>query len=139
MHKDSLRFKKNGQSVVEIILAVAVFSIIASGVVVLGVGTLQGYLRTQDESRAIEIVQEGMDAVRSIRDRNWSSLSVGSHGLSDTGGLWVFSGVSEIVGKYTRTVTVISGPFRQTANLQDGQAQSLQRAEAAAGEILFKK
>ncbi|OHA53600.1 MAG: hypothetical protein A3A30_00400 [Candidatus Terrybacteria bacterium RIFCSPLOWO2_01_FULL_48_14] len=108
MHKDSLRFKKNGQSVVEIILAVAVFSIIASGVVVLGVGTLQGYLRTQDESRAIEIVQEGMDAVRSIRDRNWSSLSVGSHGLSDTGGLWVFSGVSEIVGKYTRTVTVNS-------------------------------
>lgn len=99
--------KKTGFSLLELILAVAIFSLggvtMATLMVDSSISTKLGAERTE----ALFYAKEGMEAVRSIHDTAWADLTVGSHGLDYTGGAWVFSGTSDLINnKYTRVVEV---------------------------------
>jgi hypothetical protein len=59
-----------------------------------------------NRNRAISIAEEGLEAVRNIRDDSFSNLVVGTHGINNSEGEWQFSGSSDSVDIYTRTVTV---------------------------------
>ena len=106
-----IRFKRSrisGQSIVEIIIALAIFLIIAGSGVVTVLGALSASRLGEEETKAALLASEGIEAVTSIKNQNWESLSAGVYGLSNSGGTWAFNGASDTdpSGKYTRVVNV---------------------------------
>lgn len=55
---------------------------------------------------ALAFAKEGLEASRLIRDRSWSELTTGPHGLVAEGNTWRFQSTPDTRGNLTRTVTV---------------------------------
>ena len=100
--------RAKGFSLVEVILSSAVF--------VLLVTALSGaYLYGQESTalagnlaRASMLTEEGLEAVRNIRDggNGVANLLNGTYGLTTTGNIWNLSGSSDTNGIFTRSVTI---------------------------------
>lgn len=102
--------KKNGFSIVEIILAVGIFVIFAAGITPLVVQSLEGNRLGEEQTVATQYASEGLEAARSIKNQSFSNLvnSTGT-GILQSGGVWTFSGSSNQFGpnnKYTRVLSV---------------------------------
>lgn len=97
-----------GQSLVEVIVAVAIFVIIAGSSVVAVLGSLSTSRLGEEETQATAYAVEGIEAVRSIRNKSWEDLTDGNHGLSGLGGAWTFLDTSEELDKFTRVVKISS-------------------------------
>ncbi len=99
------KLTSQGSSLVEVLLAVTLFGVIATifvGAIIFGQEStsLAGH-----RVRANMLVDEGMEAVRNLRDNNFANLSNGTHGLSiDT--TWGLSGSFDEVDIFTRTITI---------------------------------
>jgi hypothetical protein len=104
--KSMLPRNRKGQSIVEIVIAVGLFTLILSSVVVLYLGVFKTNLRDAEKLQADMYLQQGLEAVRSIRDFSFANLTNGTHGLTRTNGYWEFSGASDVQGQFTRTVLV---------------------------------
>ncbi|MDP3973696.1 MAG: prepilin-type N-terminal cleavage/methylation domain-containing protein [Candidatus Daviesbacteria bacterium] len=97
-----------GVSLVEVLLSVAVFGLIVTG---LFGGLIYGQQSTAlagQRARAVMLADEGLEAVRNIRDENFSNLSDGTYGLTTTGNQWNLSGSSDITDIFTRQVVISS-------------------------------
>ena len=57
-------------------------------------------------SQAILLAEEGLEAVRNIRDENFSLLTAGTHGLTRNSGTWAFGGLSDVTGEFSRNITI---------------------------------
>ena len=99
---------KSGFSLVEIIIAMAIFSIIVAGGLTGFIPVLNQNRQSTEIIQASRLAQEGLEAVRSIRDRNFALLSEGNSGIGISNNLWNFSGVSDITGKFTRQISLVS-------------------------------
>ncbi len=95
-----------GQSLLEILFAIALFSV--------GVVTI-GYLIVDSSSsmrygiealQAESLAREGVVAVRTIRDDSFSRLIPGTYGVVLEDGLWALTPGSDTTGKFVRTVTI---------------------------------
>jgi len=106
MQKSKLQLNRCGQSIIEIIVAVGIFTLIASSIVILYLGSHSTNLRDTERLQADMYLQQGMEATRSIRDYNFSNLTNGTHGLTDINTYWEFSGSSNTFGQFTRSITV---------------------------------
>lgn len=81
--------------------------IFSVGVFSLSLETLQRGARTDLQQEALFYAQEGLEATRSIRDRNFLELTNGDHGLALVSDQWTFIPAPEdIDGFYERTLTV---------------------------------
>ncbi|TRZ79469.1 prepilin-type N-terminal cleavage/methylation domain-containing protein [bacterium] len=100
---------KTGFSIIELLIAMAVFVLLSASISVL-MFSGEDLLRINLVSyKALLYAQEGIEAVRSIRDGDWQYLTQGSHGLAQEGTAWIFSGISDIIEeKYRRSITLIS-------------------------------
>lgn len=104
---------QKGFSVLEVILASALFVIFSSGVV--GV-VLQGYQLNrlaEEETIANQYAVEGIEAARSIRNQSYLNLlnTAGSGIVASSSGFWKFSGTNNQFGtnnKFTRVIKVSS-------------------------------
>lgn len=95
-----------GQSLVEILLAVAVFTL---GVVTIGFLVLESFASTQftqDSLTARLLAQEGLEAVRALRDTSFDAVEVGTHGIAYTAGAWALTPASDVTGKFTRSIVI---------------------------------
>lgn len=101
------RYKLRGQSLVEVIIAVAIFVIIAGSSVVTILGSFLTSRLGEEETQATLLVIEGLEAAQSIRNQDWNDLTDGDHGLLSSGS-WSFSGTSDTDGKFSRVVNVSS-------------------------------
>ncbi len=99
---------KRGFSLVEVLLAISIFVLMASGVIGAILYGEQSSVLSGVRARAVFLSGEGMEAVRGIRDRDFSNLSVGTHGISQSSGQWEFSGNQDAEGIYTRRIQVSS-------------------------------
>lgn len=95
-------------SLVEVLLSGAVFSLLVTTLVGVYLYGEESTALAGNRVRAVFFAEEGLEAVRNIRDANFSNLSNGTYGLSISGGQWSFSGSSDTNGIFTRTVTVSS-------------------------------
>lgn len=91
------------------LLGAALFAVFiaAVGVTIL-VGQI-GFLRSGDASRATFLSEKALEAVRTIRDADWDSLTAGGpYGVSlGSGGTWEFSGTGTTTSDgYTTSVTL---------------------------------
>ncbi|MEK7630789.1 MAG: hypothetical protein AAB417_02070 [Patescibacteria group bacterium] len=110
-----------GQTLFEIIIALAIFSMIASILVSVSLGGFTALTQGGDQTKASGLAEEGMEALRSIRDGAWNEIrpAIGSQtavvtgAISDvpkvpTGREWIFTAgaPAETLGKFTRTITL---------------------------------
>ena len=100
--------KSKGQSLVEVIIAVSIFVIIAGSSVVVVLGSFITSRLAEDETQAASLAVEGIEAVSSIKNKSWDNLTDGNHGLSNSGNEWTFSESEDINGKYARVINVSS-------------------------------
>lgn len=100
---------QRGFSIIEIILAIAVFVIFSSGAVAVILQGLSANRLGKEQTVATEYAAEGLEAMRSIKNQSFSSLvSTTSAGVARSlAGTWIFSGTSNIFdGRYTRTIAI---------------------------------
>ncbi|OGH11263.1 MAG: hypothetical protein A2857_06585 [Candidatus Levybacteria bacterium RIFCSPHIGHO2_01_FULL_36_15] len=97
-----------GQSLIEIIIAVSILIIVATSLIFTVSGSFSTTRLGKEQTQATFLADEGMNAVNSIRNQNFNSLINGDHGLSNSGGIWSFSGTfdKDASGKYTRIATI---------------------------------
>lgn len=97
--------KSNGFSLIEIILSSGLLAIFALAFLgVLGFSQ-ESTLRAGQRGRAIFLAEEGIEAVRSIRDENFTILTIGDHGITSTS-KWNLTNQPEILENFTRTITI---------------------------------
>lgn len=98
---------KYGQSIIEIIIAMAIFALFASSMVHLILGSLALLSEGGNLSSASNLAQEAIEAVISIKNRSWNKLEYSKSGIVASGTEWVFSGegTEEQIGIYSREIT----------------------------------
>ena len=101
---------EKGQSLIELLVAVAVFVITASGMIFFILDSYAAGILSGQLTQANFLAKEGVEAATSIRNSNWDDLTAGSHGLSVSEGNWTFQGeeedVSFLLNQGTRKVIV---------------------------------
>jgi prepilin-type N-terminal cleavage/methylation domain-containing protein len=99
-----------GQTLIELLIAIGIFVIAVTGLAYFILDSYVAGRLTEEITVANFLAKEGIEAARSIRDNDWSILSVGEHGLMISGNNWVFSGteedVSYLLGKGTRKIII---------------------------------
>ena len=103
---DLNNMKNNGFSLIEVIVAVGLFAIIAGGGVAGLIAPLASNRSSGEINKANLLAQEGLEAVRSIRDRNFSNLVSGTVGVGISSSLWSFVGTSDVTDKFTRIINI---------------------------------
>ena len=98
---------QKGQSLIEILFALALFTI---GVVTVGYvlfDAFDSFRYGVEASQARYIAIEGIEAVRSIRDTDSDQLQEGTYGLAHIDGYWELSSSSDdLLGTFDRTLTI---------------------------------
>jgi len=104
-----MNFKK-GQSLIELIIAIGIFVFVVPALVFLALDSYVSGRLASEMTKADFLAQEGLEAVRSIRDNSWSDLTAGTYGLAISGVHWIFQGSSEDINDQlkggTRVITI---------------------------------
>ena len=98
--------RPRGYVLIEVILASALLLLL---VVAFGGALLYGQevtVLSANRAQAVFWADEALEAVRNIRDEDYDGLVNGTYGLITTGGVWSLSGVQDVDGIFTRTVTI---------------------------------
>ncbi|MBU2524839.1 beta-propeller domain-containing protein [Patescibacteria group bacterium] len=95
-----------GLSLVEVIIAIGIFIIIAPAFITMVIGSYSNLTRSQNRIESVAFAQQGIEATRAMRDYQWSDLPAGTYGLTNSSGYWELSGSQDTSGKYTRSVTI---------------------------------
>ncbi len=99
---------QQGQSLIEIIFAISIFVV---GVVTIGYLTIDAFgsiQRVSDSTQARLLATEGIEAVISIKDGNFSDITAGTYELLIDNGRWTLSSSADEKGKFTRAITIES-------------------------------
>lgn len=107
--------RRAGFSVVEVLLATAIFGFLVTALVGAIIFGRQSTALAGERARAVLLADEGTQAVRNIRDASFGNLTDGTYGLTQTSGTWTLSGSSDTAGIFTRQITIAaSGTNRKT-------------------------
>ncbi len=102
--------REQGFSLIEILLAVAVFGTLATSLLGAIVYGRSSTADSGDRARAIQIADEGVQAARNIHDAAAANLVNGNtYGLAQSAGTWITSGAFDTTGIFKRTVAVSAG------------------------------
>lgn len=104
--RNPLRQGRKGFTIIEVLLAMGLFALVAGGGVSAAVGAFSVNRLGEEESYAGYLASEGIEATRAISARDYFNLVNGSRGLDFSTNRWEFSGSSNTFGKFTRTITV---------------------------------
>jgi Tfp pilus assembly protein PilV len=88
--------------------------LLASSLLIIAITAFVGAIIYSQESTAIAggisrasfLAQEGIEAVRNIRDESFGNLSDGSYGLLVSGNQWILSGSSDTTDGYVRQINI---------------------------------
>ncbi|OGE86659.1 MAG: hypothetical protein A3J48_01825 [Candidatus Doudnabacteria bacterium RIFCSPHIGHO2_02_FULL_46_11] len=121
-----------GFSLVEVILSASIFALLLTAVIGAIIYGQMSSALSGDRQRAVFLAQEGLEAVRSIRDNDFDLLTNGPHGLIIKQGqtaFWDFTGSSDITDGFTRQIQISSldGATKQITSTVTWP-QNLQRA-----------
>lgn len=111
--------KNKSEILVELLLALALFALVSGATVAVIAGAELGIVRSQQETQALAIAQEGAEAVRLIREDSFNKLTNGSHGLVLNGQRWQLQGSQDQHGDFARQVDVAIAHRNQLGELDD--------------------
>ena len=97
----------DGQSLLEVILAMAIFSLITAAMATMVTGSFTALTQGGEQTEAQALAQEAIESVRSIRDGAWNELVYTTSSASISNNQWIFTGEgsTETIGKYTRIIS----------------------------------
>lgn len=101
-----IRNNQSGLSLVELLIAMALFVIVASGITFVVIDAMLATQHGKDYGVANYLNQEALEASASIRNRGWKNLTIGTHGFDNTSSYWDFAGTSNTIGQYSRRLIV---------------------------------
>lgn len=100
-------FFKKGFSLIEAILSVTLLGMIAISLGSILIYSQQGSRLSGDRSQASFLAEQALEAVRNIRDNDFSALSSGIYGLTTTGNKWALSAsYPETIDIFTREIEI---------------------------------
>ena len=97
---------QSGFSPVEVLLAATVFGFLVTALVGAMVYGQASTAQAGERVRAQAIADEGVEAVRNIRDAAYSNIVDGTYGLVQSGGVWTLSGSSDVTDRFTRQAAI---------------------------------
>ncbi|MBI1754966.1 hypothetical protein HY250_00755 [Candidatus Azambacteria bacterium] len=104
---------QKGIGLIEIVIAIFVISVSLFAVIQLSVFALKATADRNDKAKAVVFAQEGMEAVRNIRDGSWTNniatLTFGAtYYLTVSGSQWALTQTNPgaLDGKFTRTIMI---------------------------------
>jgi type II secretory pathway pseudopilin PulG len=105
----SKKFLQPAWSLIEIIVALAIFSLVTASLISLSAGSLNPWINIGPSNRAEALAQEGLEAARSIKNRAWNEINFKFSGLSLTGDIWSLTGegTRENINGYTRFLNFV--------------------------------
>ncbi len=124
--KSHYKIKKrgNGFSLVELVVALGIFAIVSSGVIFVVINSYRTYYGSGDRQVVVQFAQEGLEAVKSIRDNSWQGIVAvaddNDHGVIKVNGLWQFSGTNNTLGALTRTIVISNVSRDASGNIDAG-------------------
>ena len=105
MKKEYLHINK-GFSLIEVLLTISIFSMFMVALIgVLSIGEESSSLAGK-RIQAVYLAEEGLEALRNIRDENFINLVNGPYGLVKIGNQWNFSALPDVTGIFTRTINI---------------------------------
>lgn len=114
---------------VEVILSATLLLLLAVFAVRAYLYGVESIALSGSRQRALDYAEEGLEAVRNIRDSSFDNLSVGTYGLSTSTGQWVLTGTSSTNGEFTRQISIASASTsRKIATSTVTWAQNSQRS-----------
>lgn len=131
-----------GFSLVELVVALAVFAVLAAGVFYVVTNSYSSFYGPGDKQALSEYAQEGVEAVRAIRSNSWQDIvdAIGDNGITQASdGLWDFSGSSDTQGDFTRVVTLAyaqrdaSGNIVESGGIEDPNTVAVTVTISASG------
>ena len=103
---------QNGQSLLELLIAMAIFVLVVSSIMFLVLDTHTANRLGGEHTKAALMTQEGYEGVMSIRNSGWRNLTDGDFGLDASSGQWELQGAPNIIdNRYVRKVTI--GPVNR--------------------------
>lgn len=90
----------------EVLLAASVFILLVTAFVGAYLYGEESTALAGNRARAIFLAEEGLEAVRNIRDANFANINAGTYGLVNSGNQWIFSGSSDVNGIFTRQIII---------------------------------
>lgn len=103
-----LNKRKQGFVLIEALLGLALFAIYIAAFFPIVIGVREVPFFAGNRDRAILICEEGLEAVRNIKEADFANLVNGTHGLAITSNEWALSGTFDNVGNFTREITIAS-------------------------------
>jgi type II secretory pathway pseudopilin PulG len=107
MQTKKVRRVSAGFSLIELLLAGAIFVIFATGIVEVLLSGLAADRLGEETTIATEYAAEGMEALRSLKAKNFDELSIAAAtGIARVSGNWILSDADNTFGKYTRIIVI---------------------------------
>lgn len=119
-NKTNKNIFRSGFSLVEVLLTIAIFAMLITTFSSSLIYGQESERLSGDRARATFLAEEGLEAVRSMRDGNFSDLAAGTHGLAISENKWIFSGSSDATDIFTREIIVVDNGVAEkiiTANV----------------------
>ncbi|OGF26841.1 hypothetical protein A2303_01780 [Candidatus Falkowbacteria bacterium RIFOXYB2_FULL_47_14] len=97
---------QDGQSVMEIVIALAIFVMFSASTAALILGGFSLLERGEEFTIAAALAREGVEATRSVRDRDWEEFAYSRSAVAVSGGQWALSGegTTETIGDFVRVI-----------------------------------
>lgn len=96
-----------GQMIVELLVAFGLASILLPAIMVGFVSGSSGKVQQQQRLKAVGYLEEGSEAVRSVREADWNNISTnGTYHPVVSGNAWTLSGGAETFGDFTRKIDI---------------------------------
>lgn len=129
MKKELSAINQKGFSLAEIVVAIAIFGLLVSSVATALMVFSKSVKFSGKKQQAILLAEEGLEAVRNMRDADFASLTDGTFGIATTSNAWGFSGSLDTTGIFNRhvDVTTISPSQKQVTSTVNWQQGNLDR------------
>ena len=101
--------RNNGFSLVEAILAGALFLLLALSIISVILYGQEGAALAGKRARAVYLAEEGIEATRNLQAESFTNLAVGTYSLGTTSNHWVLNAVgggNDVIGIFNRQITI---------------------------------
>lgn len=101
------RKKSQGQFLVEILIAIAVTSLVLPALFSGFISSRGGQAQTSQRAQAIALVKEAEEVIRSVREKDWATFATnGVFHPTVSGNSWTFTNGTETINGFTRSLTI---------------------------------
>lgn len=104
---------KKAYTIIEYIIAIGLVIIFISAATTSILGSTSIVRTSAEITKAKFIAQEGIEALKSIKNQNWSNITLGGPYGIEKSPNWVISGTENEIDQFTRTVYI--SPVRRNA------------------------